>query len=485
MKSNRYRGSGDTESEDVMRGSVSSACVVVFTFLCGWIALTKVASGQNPGAMPFPEFYGVYAVSGGHLTKLDSNQLKALKTVSIKLGHRNSNGDFTQGAPVATNETISVPVFLPDVKFLVYLESGGLTNPLAVAGQFEIQQLVFVRNVFMDSGPPSNVRRSGPENGWEDATSSDMVNVATRGHAADLEFLFKPVPGKQDMVLSGFSEPLDPGLYRLYLTKPDIIQHGPPPILFAVEPAETAAASTCVDLSISTMLTLSNVRYKSCTDTADFSAATSSATEAAPQPPLGSGVPSDCGQEYAACMRKADEAEQTSNWNQALADYLTASQAAPRAGEPWRMMAFIKLTQGSFDEAKQSLSKTLDLGFQVGLPAIYKKNFLSNQSGFLIIGREEVKFMAGSSEVFRVPISQVSVVDTGAAADVDPNAFYFDLPFGGKKHRFEYQPHGVPCSFGNGNNLLCDGNGIDQQRAVAEWVRDAVAKYSARAPSTP
>ncbi len=188
--------------------------------------------------------------------------------------------------------------------------------------------------------------------------------------------------------------------------------------------------------------------------------------------------------EYSLSMAKGNAALKRSNWDEAIADYSAASQTSPRMGQPWLEIGYVELIQGRYEDAKQSFFKSADLGFSVTLPSVEHKAF-TNTSGMLSISRDEVQFMSRGKELFRAPVSQVSVKGIGAAAIAGPNSFYVDLSVGGKKHRFEYEAEGVQCSFDNGDNLICDGNGIDQQRAVAEWVRDAISKYSAGAPATP
>jgi hypothetical protein len=110
-------------------------------------------------------------------------------------------------------------------------------------------------------------------------------------------------------------------------------------------------------------------------------------------------------------------------------------------------------------------------------------NSLWNDAGTISIGSHELKFMAKGKEVYRVPISQVATARIGLAALAGPNAYYFDVSFDGKKHRFEFQPGNTQCSFFNGDNLICSGNGLDQQRVVAEWVQNTIGKYASGKPT--
>jgi hypothetical protein len=181
-------------------------------------------------------------------------------------------------------------------------------------------------------------------------------------------------------------------------------------------------------------------------------------------------------------MGSAVDSEHSGNWNGAIVNYHRAAQAMPKMGEPWLEIGYIDLQQGRFEEAKQSFTKSADLGFPVALHCVEHK-LLSNKGGTISIGSHELKFMSNGKEIYHVPVSQVVIARIGLAAFAGPNAYYFDLSFEGKKHRFEFLPSNAQCSFFNGDNLICSGNGLDQQHAVAEWVQDAIGKYASGTPT--
>lgn len=183
-------------------------------------------------------------------------------------------------------------------------------------------------------------------------------------------------------------------------------------------------------------------------------------------------------------MNSAGESERSGNWIGAIADYQRAAQTMPRMGEPWLEIGYIQLEQGRFADAKRSFTKSADLGFPVALRCIEHK-MLWNTGGTISIGPREVKFMSNGKEIYRVPVSQVAISRIGLAAFAGPNAYYFELSFEGKKHRFEFQPGNTQCSYFNGDNLICSGNGLGQQQAVAEWVQDALQKYASGTSAAP
>jgi photosystem II stability/assembly factor-like uncharacterized protein len=136
--------------------------------------------------------------------------------------------------------------------------------------------------------------------------------------------------------------------------------------------------------------------------------------------------------------------------------------------------ALAELGQGRFNEATAELNAALQNGQTVNLSFVEHKA-LTNSDGVLAVSQDQIVFNSGGKESLRAPIAQLGV-RSGAAAMADPDGYYVDLIFEGKRHRFEYHPAGVNCSFFNGNNLICEGNGFGQQQAVALWIVNLVNK---------
>ena len=204
------------------------------------VVLVPAIQGQKNQAIPIPEYYGVYALSGGKLVNLTS--AKETKAVTVNLGHRLPVGVVIDKDSVTTTKSLTVMEFGRDVQFLFYLQASPGASPMNSAALLHITPLLFVRRVSVDTGWPSNVRRSGIENAWDDGAPSEGPGVATSEMTSEITLRIKPVPGHADMVISVPSEELPPGVYKFVL---GINPAG----YFAVGPVEKAQDSTCVDAS--------------------------------------------------------------------------------------------------------------------------------------------------------------------------------------------------------------------------------------------
>lgn len=157
--------------------STSKAVSVIAMFL---FCVNPQSVRCQPGALPVPEYFGIYAASNGHLIKLDVRDIRAEKMVSIKMGQRQAVGNILNGGPVASSQMATVPSLSADLKIIVYSESGAMASPLQIAKSLSIVPLVFVRNLNVDTGFPNNVRRSGAENGWEYGSAPELPWACNR-----------------------------------------------------------------------------------------------------------------------------------------------------------------------------------------------------------------------------------------------------------------------------------------------------------------
>ena len=389
--------------------------------------------GQAKPSFPLPEFYGTYAVSDGTTVGLDSDANYPNKAV-VKLGVRNNAQSVCRnGTQVAQSpRDAELPVFSPNVRFIVFLQASGPASPMAVAQDMQLSAIGFVRNIEIGNCPNAGMSKQGVENGWDQTIKQVQLRVG-------------PIPGQQEMVVSVPSSPLTPGVYSLSFDP--ISGAFKRTFLFAVQPITEAANSQCVDLSLQYNAFMFNNGGEIGLNTV----------------PCGSKANTSSGEPIGASTSSAQPSLEGKK------------QATGTSG-------LAALAEGRYEEAKKNLSDSVDSGQEVAL-SIVEHKAMSNTGGVLTIKREQIGFAANSKDVFRIPISTISVPRIGLAALADPNAFYFDLLVDGKKHRFEYQPEGTQCQFENGNNLVCDGSGLDQQRVIAEWVRDMVLRYAGdRAP---
>jgi hypothetical protein len=245
-----------------MHGSLNRILLGTGCFL----ALTSQAVlGQS---VPVPEYYGVYVVEGGRLLKLDANPFHADKNTMVRFGQRSSVGDVVNGQPAAVPPAnISIPVFPADLKIVIFAES-----PLQIASSLHLIPMVFVKNLSVDTGFPKNIQRTDAENGWDDGSPAELVMANLGDQVKEVNFLTKPMPGQNQMVIVGLAEKLPPGVYRIRQGEDDPIAQSMAAwtggttkgLAFAVEPVSRGEAEKCVNESLSYMMTVSKTAYASC-----------------------------------------------------------------------------------------------------------------------------------------------------------------------------------------------------------------------------
>lgn len=235
---------------------------VAWLLLCLCLA-SRSGLGQSRESVPVPEYYGIYAVVEGKLVKLDGQQVRAEQTVSVRLGQRNGVGNILQGQPVGGSTALQIARFNPNLKIVVFSQPSGLQSPLDVAKSLHLESLVFVRNLTVDTGFPNNVHRSGPENGWEDGDAPELLGVSSGDRSKQLEFLIRPMPGHQDMVIAELADSLTPGVYRLSVGERDPF-FGRGGFLFAVEPVADGENAKCVNAVVTYSMNMSNSKYTPC-----------------------------------------------------------------------------------------------------------------------------------------------------------------------------------------------------------------------------
>jgi len=218
---------------------------------------------QSKDNIPIPEYFGIYAVVEGHLIKLDAQQVRADKNLTVRLGQRNGVGNILQGQPVASSTNAQVPEFASDLKIVVFSQTGGMQSPLDTAKSLHLERLVFVRNLTVGTGFPNNVRRTGAENGWESGDAPELLGLASGDRAKVLEFLIKPLQGHQDMVVAVLPEKLSPGLYRIRVGEANPFSGGGG-LVFAVSPVSDGVTANCVDATVTYSFNISNSKYTPC-----------------------------------------------------------------------------------------------------------------------------------------------------------------------------------------------------------------------------
>jgi hypothetical protein len=243
------------------------------------------SSGQT---IPVPEYYGIYVVVDGSLVKLDAKVFHAEKYTTVQFGQRNSVANIVNGQPAAVQPAnVQIPVFPADLKIVIFTESSGGESPLDIAKSLHLVPLVYVKNLAVDTGFPSNIKRTGAENGWDDGDPAELVMSNISDRVQELEFLIKPLQGQKGMVIAGLAEKLSPGVYRLKMGENDPIQESMASwtggsnkgLAFAVEPVSRGEAEKCVNESLSYMMSMSKTAYASCAPVSESGSTLASSME--------------------------------------------------------------------------------------------------------------------------------------------------------------------------------------------------------------
>lgn len=433
---------------------------VIGTILCCFLT-PHMARCQSDAGLPVPEFYGIYAVSNGRLVKLEGKEVRTDRTASVRMGQRQAVGGVLNGAPVASSQTVNLPVFAADLKIIVFSQSGGMVSPLQVAEPLRIEPLVFIRNLSVDTGFPNNVRRSGPENGWEYGNAPELLGLATGDHPEALELLKKPFPGQKDMIIAGFAEKLSPGVYRFTLEPGEDLpgMGGGRYFTFAVEPIAEAENSKCADASVTYAMMVSNAKYRPCP------AATARAALE------NSEAGSTCSTE-ATCMRTGDDALRKSAWGTSLAAYRKAAELS-KDGTPWFYVGRVELLVSPADVAS-AWDKALSSGASLPIPICRGSILKGCDSGTLTLSPKTISLWFGRKEEFTVALGDVASVKI---TEHKLESFAsIDIQVGGKKYSLDPIPLGVQCNWGA--HATCGEDGMEQQRAVAGYVARTISKLA-------
>ena len=444
---------------------------IVAAFICLALGSTRILAQT----VPVPEYYGVYVVDGDHLVKLDGKTVTAPHNALVPFGMRNGVGNVINHQPAALPaQSVSVPVFPANFKIIIYNDS-----PLDLARSIHLTPMVFVNRLNVDTGVPSNVRRSDMERGWDDGDPSELVMANTGGKQADLELLMKPMPGQKDMVVAGLAEPLQPGVYRISQGVPDpmaaMMGGASKGLAFAVEPLAQAQTDTCVDETLSYMMTMSKTHYTKCS-----SAPVSAMGDAISAAPSGADVSNAGSQtcsDYAACMKAGTSANQAKDWPSAIADFQAASHLQPQDGQVLIWLGRTYLAAGQNDDFFSSWDKALSLGARLMIAACHERTLQPCERGDLALSSHDVAFLArGSTGVFSGALTDIQpgkILDNPGAAHVS-----YSLKVNGKSYSIDFVPEGdwTQCRF----DLMvqCPADLTAQQLVIANFVSREIARFN-------
>ena len=445
------------------------------------VSLALISPSTMAQSIPVPEYYGIYAVIDGKLIKLDAQHVQLDKNVNVRMGQRNGVGNILNGEAVAGGVDTSVAKFSPDLKILVYTEPTGLQSALDVAKSLHLESLLFVRNVSVDTGFPSNVRRSGYENGWEAGDAPELFGGATGGHAASLEFLFKPMPGQQGMVIAGLAGPLAPGVYRLSMGESDPMSGGQG-FIFAVDPVHEGEASKCVDAQVTYMMGMSKNVFVPCSGAPGATEGQGGASGTTSTPDLSARKLVTACNDYAGCFNAGTQAYQSGDWDDAIEGFKAAMAHDSTKGDGWVWLGRALLGAGRTDGLPAAWDKALALGTPISLEMCRQRGIAWCERGTLLLDRATISF-TGKSQLFSVPPSEVTAFGfEGNTATMQVS--FFKLKVGKKDYTFDPVPVGVTCE-GGAAQLLCPPPGVAQQMAIGIYVLNAIPKLASGALGKP
>jgi hypothetical protein len=439
-----------------------------------------------------PEYFGVYAVTDGKLLRLDAQEVRAEKTAIIRMGQRLGAGDVENHHPAALPpKNVQGPELPADLKIVIYAESGGKQSPLDIAKSLNLEPIVFVRTLTIDTGSPMHMTRSDPENGWDTGDAVEW-NIAAGGkHTREVEFLVKPMPGQKDMVIAGLEDKLKPGAYRLTLGKrgafmPAFMQQGG--MLFAVQPVSQGESGKCVDALITYEMTMTSTEYTSCAGAPVNSPARSNVGPSGETTGGDNAAIAPCNS-YDPCFQAGMTAYRAKDWSVANANFLVAAKQRPADGEPWVWLGRI-LFQDNQPHRQSDLSnvwdKALSLGSELVIGACHELTLRPCERGDLTLSTKNVSFLANGSQV----------IFSAAPADITPGRILnnpagmhvsYNMKVGNRNYAIDFIPLGTQgCQF----NLMvqCPPDGLAKQLVLAQYVSQTLprlARGSLAAPIAP
>jgi hypothetical protein len=428
--------------------------------------LTLPIVGQQK--LPVPEYYGFYAVVDGKLIKLDSaNGVHQVKLATIAIGAGNSLVDVIRGQPATVPpQIVQVIEFPSDVKFIAY-GGNGQGTPEGAIHSFRVTELKFVRNLTIDTGYPQNIRRTGPENGWDFSGGG----MDTGEKLQNLELLAKPMPDQKDMFVLGFEEPLKPGIYRLFVQGNDVDQLLPGSerqgVLFAVQPVEESKSVHCFDKTL-TFLHLgreSETHFSPCSGPI----AGSSASTASPNLPASSTAPptattpGTCS-DYKACLASGISLYKARDFTNARQMLDKAVAFQPEEGVPFNWIGWTMIETGEIVELEplhHAWNQALSLGAAVSIPACHDIAFKSCNLGSLQISAKRALFV-GPGESLSLPGTDIQ--DAQIHGSQSMGIYFLRVKAGGKTFNFEFMADFANCEVTTG--IRCSDPAAMKQQAV-------------------
>jgi len=424
-----------------------------------------------------PEFFGFYAVDQGRLVALYEGRDSGSVTKADK---------ELYSIPQTSEVSLRIPEISPSARFILFYSNSG-----EMIQAMTLHRLPHLRNII--ETPDLIARANGAK-----PQVVGTLNMPLLARITEMEFriLTKPVPNQPQMVELVPSSQLKAGLYVF-----DYAPTGKDGWLatFAATPASAVEQPFCMDLFLpggfggkiafanselgqQAAPLLPSYRYQTC----DSTSATPNRGGASPVAVGGAGAsssvatPSKCG-DYDSCVQGGHKAFRSSNWSEALTDFLKAGNIRPNFGLPWFWAGNTYLVMNLFQDATSAWDKALALRFPLPFTACRERGIQPCELGDLEVGLKTVSFLAAGQKVLDAQLADITIL--GTTNHKNQGYVNFGLVIEGKKYHFDFIPHAVQCS--QLAHVNCPRIGIEQQIKISDYVSQVIPKLASGALKAP
>jgi tetratricopeptide (TPR) repeat protein len=184
--------------------------------------------------------------------------------------------------------------------------------------------------------------------------------------------------------------------------------------------------------------------------------------------------------DYGACISSGYAALASSQWDDAIATFQKASTFDASKPDAWAGTGNAYLGASRKDEAAEKWDKALAVGGPLTFAACHGRSFSACEMGNLVLGPKQVSFAsADGQQLFAVPPSQIASIKIHDVRIISHHFVHFAFKADGKNYVFQFVPVGVTCE--TKLSMICPDQGIVQQRAVSNYVSQAIPKLASGA----
>jgi tetratricopeptide (TPR) repeat protein len=179
--------------------------------------------------------------------------------------------------------------------------------------------------------------------------------------------------------------------------------------------------------------------------------------------------------DYGDCVSKGKAALDSSQWDDAIAIFQTASNLDPSKPNAWLGIGAVYWETARYEEAATMFDKVLALGSTINVD-VCRQHFLSCDRGSFRMSTKEVSLVSPAGQkVFSARLSEVTT--QGAQLFGQEQAAYVAVRVSGKNYSLFYIPDKITCNFG----LVpeCPEPGLTQQKLFANYVHRTILKIAA------